>query len=172
MLVLRLVDVIHDRRHRRALPGPGHAAHQDHPALRGGDGREDRGQVQRIERRDVERDDAQHDHERRALPQDVHPEAADAGHTPRAVVVAQPVQPRPVLLVGDQVLGDRPRLLGREALLREGHQLAVHPRPEHVASLDVQVRSAAVDGGLDDLLDAPRLRHGPARARALGLLLH
>src|SRR2546426_6396195 len=26
-----------------------------------------------------------------------------------------------------------PRLLGREALLREGHQLAVHPRPEHVA---------------------------------------
>src|SRR5437773_8370152 len=42
-----------------------------------------------------------------------------------------------------------------------------HPRPEHVAGLDVQVRGAAVDGGLDDLLDAPRLRHGPAGARAL-----
>src|SRR5207245_11756488 len=66
-----------------------------------------------------------------------------------------------------------------KALLREGHQLAVDARPKHVAGLDVQVGGAAVDRGLDDLLDAARLRDGPPRpppppprARAPGPLLH
>src|SRR4029077_906913 len=98
-------------------------------------------------------------------------ESPDAGHAPRAVVVPQLVEPGTVLVVGNEVLGDGPRLLRREPLLRERHELAVDAGAEHVPGLDVEVGRVAVDRRLDDLLD-PTLVGRRARAGALGLFLH
>ena len=83
----------------------------------------------------------------------------------------QLVEPPPIVLVRDQAQGDRLGLLRREALLGEGHELAVDPGAKHVPGLDVQVGCAAIDRRLDDLLDAARLHVGAA-ARAAGFLLH
>ena len=52
-----------------------------------------------------------HDHERGALAEDVHPEAAHARHAPGAVEVAQPLDPGAVLVAADQLHRDRPGLV-------------------------------------------------------------
>src|SRR3989449_3063189 len=136
VLVLRLVDVVHHGRHGRALPRARHSRHENHPALGRGDAREDRRQLEGIERRYVERDHAHHDHERGTLPQDVHAEPPDAGHAPGTVVIAQPVDTRAVFVAGNQVLRDRLGLLRRQAMLREGYELPVDPGPEHIPGLE------------------------------------
>src|SRR5712692_8922613 len=46
------------------------------------------------------------------------------------------------------------------------------PGTEHVPRLDVEVGGAAIDRGLDDLLDPAWLGHRTARATALRFLLH
>ena len=76
--------------------------------------------------------------------------AADAARRPRAVVVRERVDARLVVLVRHEVHGDRARLLRRERLLRQRHELAVDARAEHVARLDVQVGRAAIHRRLDD----------------------
>jgi hypothetical protein len=84
-----------------------------------------RRQAQRLEVRDLDRDHAHHDHQRAALPQDVHAEPADARRTPRAVVVVHLVETLAVARVRDQLRADLLDLLRRQPLLRERHQLAV-----------------------------------------------
>ena len=58
----------------------------------------------------------------------------------------------PVLVAIDQLEGDGSGLIGSEALLGEGNELAVDASPEHVTGLDVKVRRASLDRGLDDFL--------------------
>ena len=82
VLLLSLVDVVHDRGHGGALPRAGDPRDENQPSLRRRDRAEDGWQLERLKRGDIERDDAHHDHERRALPQDVDPEAPDPRHPP------------------------------------------------------------------------------------------
>ncbi|MFN8580696.1 MAG: hypothetical protein U0163_06920 [Gemmatimonadaceae bacterium] len=89
-------------------------------------------------RRHRRRNHAHHD-ETRPLPQDVHAKATDAGRAPRAIVVQQRVDLGLHLLIGDQAQGNRARLVWRQRLLGHRHELAIDPRPKHVARLDVQV---------------------------------
>ena len=114
--------------------------------------RDTRRQVQLLQRRDLERDHPQHDHEARALLQDVGAKAPDADRAPRAVVVPDLVDPRPIGLVRDDAQRDRLGLVRRQRLLRQRTELAIDPRPEDVPRLDVDVRRATIHRRLDDLL--------------------
>ena len=92
--LLAAIDVVHHRRDRRRLAGATRAGHQHQPVRRLGELRHHVGQAEPLGRRHRERNHPQHHHERRALPQHVDPEPADAGHAPRAIEVAQRFEPR------------------------------------------------------------------------------
>jgi len=145
-----LVDVVDQRRHRARLAGARPPAHQHQPVVREGDALQRIGEPQLLQRRNLERDDAHHDHEARPLPQDVDAEAANARRAPRTVVVQYPVDSRPVVLVRDQAQRNRLRLFRRQRLLGQRDELSVDARAEYVAGLDVQVRRAPIDRRLDD----------------------
>ena len=61
------------------------------------------------------------------------------GMRPRGVVVLKFVDARAVAVRDDELQRDRARLLGREPLLGERHELAIDAAAEHVTGLDVQV---------------------------------
>ena len=91
VLVLGPVDVVHHRRHGRALAAPAHAGHQHESPLRLGDLRQRLGQPEGLDGGNGERDDPHDDHEGGALAEHVDPETADAGHAPGTVEVPQAV---------------------------------------------------------------------------------
>ena len=73
-----LVAPLDHRRQRRALAGAGGADHQDQAALFQHQLRQQRRQAQRVQRRDVERDAAEHRRDRAALLEGRQAEAAHA----------------------------------------------------------------------------------------------
>src|SRR5204863_7406777 len=89
---------------------------------------------------------------------------------PGAVVVADLLDPRPILVARDEPQRDRLGLFGGEALLGERHELAVDARPENVPGLDVQVGGPAIDSGRDDPFHAVSTwLPGPRRSRGAPL---
>jgi hypothetical protein len=81
----RPVDVIDHSGERRALAAARRSRDQHEPALLVGDLLQHGGQAQFLDRRDLHRDDAQHEADGASLLEDVAPETAEPGHAVRKV---------------------------------------------------------------------------------------
>jgi hypothetical protein len=145
------IDMTHQRRDGAGLARSAHAGHEDEPTLGLCQRRKHRRKLQRRDGGNIERDHAHHDHEGRPLAQHVHTEPADSRHAPGAIIIPDLVDPRLVFEIRHQPQRDRPRLLGRETLFGEWHQLSVNPRSKDVTGLDVQIRCATIHCRFDDL---------------------
>ena len=171
VLALRDIDVVDHRGRGARLARTRQARDEHHAALGVRDALQHRRKPERLEARDLEGNQPHHDHEARALAQDVHPETADALRTPGTVVIQDVVDLRPVLFVRDELHRDRTGLLRGQRLLRERHERAIDACAKHVARLDVQVARASVNRRLDDLLHIsirPACLRGCAAGRPLG----
>ncbi len=163
------VDVVHQGRHGGALPAPRRPGHEHQPAGQVADVGEGLRQSEALEGRHIERNRPHDDHERRALAQKVDPEPPDPRGAPREVVVAKGVEGVAHRLARDQLRRDGLGLIGRQPLLGQRAQLPVDPGAKDVPRLDVEIRRASLDGGLDDVLHRahasprnPPCRPGPA----------
>ena len=99
------------------FPEPVTPVTQDQPAFVVGDLGPDLRKPEVGEARHLDRDDPHHDHECRALTQDVHAKASNPRETPGAVIVVDAIDILPVVLMGDQLL----HLISGEPLLGERH---------------------------------------------------
>ena len=126
---------------------------------------EHRRQRQLVDRGDVARNDTEHHADGAALLERVAAEAAQAGDAVGEVDLVVLLE---LVAVADRQHRGRHRdhLLVLEPLVFQGgHEAATHPHHGERADLQVQVRSAAVDGDFEQVVDVhcsgagPRARH-------------
>ena len=110
------------------------------------------GQVELLDRLDAERDHAEDDADRAALLEGIDAEAAEAGDAVGEVALAGVVELLLLARAHDPV-GHLLHLLGRQALaVLQRHQRAVHAEHRGQARLQMDVRRAALERDLEDLV--------------------
>jgi hypothetical protein len=147
------VDQVDHRRERRRLAGAGRAGHEHEPAGALGQLGEGIGHAELLERLQLGRDETEGGTEALALEVDVHAEAREARDRVREVEL--PVDLELLLLLGREDPVEEPLVLvGRElAELLEAHEMAVHAHGRLGPTRDVQVRRAARDHALEQVVD-------------------
>jgi len=162
------VQMVHERGDRARAPRALHSRDEHQPEIAEQCLPHLHRESQRRERGENIRNDAHDDRKTGALAQNADAKSRDAGGAPGSCVVADFVDRRRVVGrpedVGDHLVGAD----GLEDGRIERRQLSGHPRIDHIASPDMDVRGAAldrVDQAEAELLDLGRghLRAEPAR---------
>src|SRR4029079_7345916 len=150
-----LIARLEHRRERRALAGARRADHQDQATLFHHERAQDRRHVEALERRDLERDAAEHRRDRAALLESGETEAADAGEADADVELAGVLEL--LELAGSQQLRKQlARLRVRQRLVGELQQLAVDLDQDRRARRQVHVRRALFGHQPEDALHVAR----------------
>ena len=165
-----LVALLEHRRQRRALAGAGRADHQDQAALFHHQRAQDRRHVEALERRDLERDAAEHGGDRAALLEARETEAADAGEADADVELAGVLEL--LELARRQQLGEQlARLRVRQRLVGELQQLAVDLDQDRRAGGEVDVGRALLGHQPQDALHVAATHARSLQLRSSSLML-
>ncbi len=166
----RLVALLEHRRQRRALAGAGGADHQDQAALLHHQRVQDRRHVEALERRNVERDAAEHGGDRAALLEAREAEAADAGEADADVELAGVLEL--LELARRQQLGEQlARLRVRQRLVGELQQLAVDLDQDRRAGREVDVGRALLGHQPQDAFHVAATHPRSLQLRSSSLML-